>query len=201
VVLLNAMFPETKLPSLYKSVDSLVLPSHGEGWGLPLIEAMSMALPVIATNWSGPTAFMNDGNSFLVNVKGLENATTAGHLWATPDLQHLKHQMRKVYRNKPEVGQKAKQARKDITENFSLRVVGDLVIAKLKSIQETLQEHLSQKQEIKTQTETSNATPPSWFNTNPPSWTSNWGNNVVHQQEFVDTNGKKKFRIKINNNA
>jgi len=79
--------------------------------------------------------------------------------------------------------------------------VGDLVIEKLKSIQETLQEHLSQKQEIKTQTEASNATPPSWFNTNPPSWTSNWGNNVVHQQEFVDTNGKKKYRVKINNNA
>ena len=28
----------------------------GEGWGRPHVEAMSMELPVIATNWSGSTA-------------------------------------------------------------------------------------------------------------------------------------------------
>ena len=30
------------MPSLYKAVDCLVLSSHGEGWWLPIIEAMSM---------------------------------------------------------------------------------------------------------------------------------------------------------------
>jgi glycosyltransferase involved in cell wall biosynthesis len=32
------------MPSLYKSVDCLVLSSHGEGWGLPIIEAMAMVI-------------------------------------------------------------------------------------------------------------------------------------------------------------
>jgi len=199
VILLNAMFPETKLPSLYKSVQCFILPSHGEGWGLPLAEAMSMALPVIATNWSGPTAFMNEGNSFLVNIDGLVNATTEGHLWAAPSLSHLKQQMRKVFRNKVENTQKGKQARKDIMKNFSLAAVGDIVIEKLRNIQINLTEYKDKKQVLKTQSE-GNVTPPTWFNTNPPSWTNNWGNNVVHQQEFVDNTGKKKFRIKINNN-
>jgi len=198
VILLNAMFPETKLPSLYKSVNSLVLASHGEGWGLPLVEAMSMSLPVIATNWSGPTAFMTEENSFLVNIDGLVSSTTPGHLWAMPSIKHLKTQMRKVFRNKPEITQKAKKARKDITEKFSLKAVGDIVIEKLKEIQPNLAEYRAQKQELKLQAES--ATSPTWFDTNPPSWTNNWANNIVNQQEFVDSNGKMRYRIKINNN-
>ena len=32
---------------------AFVLPTRGEGWCLPAVEAMSMALPVIVTNFSG----------------------------------------------------------------------------------------------------------------------------------------------------
>lgn len=31
-----------------------------QGWGLPLTDAMAMALPVIATNWSGPTEYLDE---------------------------------------------------------------------------------------------------------------------------------------------
>lgn len=34
---------------------AIAMGSPGEGWGRPHVEAMSMALPVIATNWSGST--------------------------------------------------------------------------------------------------------------------------------------------------
>lgn len=30
------------MPRLYKAADAFVLPTHGEGWGLPLLEAMAM---------------------------------------------------------------------------------------------------------------------------------------------------------------
>ena len=42
------------LPRLYAAADAFVLPSRGEGWGRPHVEAMAMGLPVIATNWSAP---------------------------------------------------------------------------------------------------------------------------------------------------
>ena len=42
------------LPRLYKAVDAFVLPSRGEGWGRPHVEAMATGLPIVATNWSGP---------------------------------------------------------------------------------------------------------------------------------------------------
>jgi glycosyltransferase involved in cell wall biosynthesis len=43
-----------------------VLASHGEGWGRPIAEAMAMEVPVIATNWSGQTDYMNSKNRWLV---------------------------------------------------------------------------------------------------------------------------------------
>jgi hypothetical protein len=36
---------------LYRAADAFVLATHGEGWGRPLMEAMAMGLPAIATAW------------------------------------------------------------------------------------------------------------------------------------------------------
>lgn len=58
ITMMETQLPYSKLPNLYKSVNCFVLSSHGEGWGLPLVEAMSMATPVIATNWSGSTGII-----------------------------------------------------------------------------------------------------------------------------------------------
>jgi glycosyltransferase involved in cell wall biosynthesis len=42
------------MPLLYGGADAFVLPTRGEGWGLPILEAMAAGVPAIATNWSGP---------------------------------------------------------------------------------------------------------------------------------------------------
>jgi glycosyltransferase involved in cell wall biosynthesis len=54
-LLLEDELPLMNLPRLYTGADAFVLPSRGEGWGRPHIEAMAMGLPTIATNWSGNT--------------------------------------------------------------------------------------------------------------------------------------------------
>lgn len=48
-------------------MDGFILPSHGEGWGLPLIEAMASGLPTIATAWGGQMDFMSRENSWPVS--------------------------------------------------------------------------------------------------------------------------------------
>lgn len=58
VILLSGLSLQS-LVRLYGSVDAFVLPSRGEGWGRPYMEAMSMGIPAIATNWSGPTEFVD----------------------------------------------------------------------------------------------------------------------------------------------
>lgn len=63
--------PQAALPSLYKAASAFVLPSRGEGWGRPHVEAMAMELPVIATFWSGTTEYMTEANSYPLKVDGL----------------------------------------------------------------------------------------------------------------------------------
>jgi glycosyltransferase involved in cell wall biosynthesis len=46
---------DADFPRFYKAGDAVVLPTRGEGWGRPQVEAMAMGLPVISTNWSGIT--------------------------------------------------------------------------------------------------------------------------------------------------
>ena len=48
---------------------------RGEGWGRPHVEAMSMELPVIATNWSGPTAFLDERVGYPLRFQGLEEVS------------------------------------------------------------------------------------------------------------------------------
>ena len=62
IQLISRHIPTSDLPRLYKACDAFVLPSRGEGWGRPHVEAMSMGLPLISTNWSGPTEFMTINN-------------------------------------------------------------------------------------------------------------------------------------------
>jgi hypothetical protein len=71
-----------------------VLPSHGEGWGAPYMEAAAMGLPSIATNWSGMTEFLGPHNALLLDDFELEpagnDAWFAGGRLASQQQQQLR---------------------------------------------------------------------------------------------------------------
>ncbi|KAJ0406838.1 hypothetical protein P43SY_008860 [Pythium insidiosum] len=71
VHMVSPNLPQNQLPALYKAATAFVLPSRGEGWGRPHVEAMSMELPIIATFWSGTTEYMTEENSYPLNIEGL----------------------------------------------------------------------------------------------------------------------------------
>lgn len=64
--------PEKDYAAMFKAADSFVSASHGEGWGRPIVEAMAMELPVIATNWSAMLEYLTDANSFPIPVTDFE---------------------------------------------------------------------------------------------------------------------------------
>lgn len=115
-----------ELVALYNECDVFVLPTRAEGWGLPLIEALSCGLPVIATNYSGHTDFLNNDNGYLIDVAEMIPVddryfygNDAVGVWAQPDIGHLQQLMRRAYQNADERKQKGKQGRRDVIDRWT----------------------------------------------------------------------------------
>jgi glycosyltransferase involved in cell wall biosynthesis len=128
ILLVKGFIPHIEMPRLYASADAFVLPSHGEGFGIPYLEALSSGLPVIATRWSGQLDFLHDGNSFLIDIEGLVPASPevefyAGHQWAQPSIAHLRELMRAVYRDRAESRRRAAVGRREVIERWDWKVV------------------------------------------------------------------------------
>ncbi|TAK32241.1 MAG: glycosyltransferase [Chloroflexota bacterium] len=141
IILLENFVPDEKMPSLYAAGDAFVLPSRGEGWGIPYMEAMAMGLPVIGTRWSAQLDFMNDENSYLIDIEGLVAVDrqqsmehpqfTPDQKWAEPSASHTAAVMRHVYDHREEARSKGARARRDIQENWTLDRAADKIADRL----------------------------------------------------------------------
>lgn len=134
ILLLNDL-SQYAMPRLYSVASALVQPSKGEGWGRPHVESMSCGTPVIATNWSGPTAFLTEENSFPLKVEQLVSAESSGwpgHMWAEPSETHLRSLMRIVHENSEGiVEEKGRRAREHMVAHYSLEAMSTVVEAEL----------------------------------------------------------------------
>ena len=111
------------MSKLYDECNAYVSSHRGEGWGLPLMEAMMRGKNVIATDYSANREFMNDTNSWLIPYQ-LTPAVGMGNYvpwingtmwWADIDVKTLGETMRKVY----EGADKGPQAKHHIETEFN----------------------------------------------------------------------------------
>jgi glycosyltransferase involved in cell wall biosynthesis len=58
-------FTDEEMAALYEGMDFLLAPSYGEGFQVPLIEAMAMGTRVIASQWTAPQDLVSS-TSYLV---------------------------------------------------------------------------------------------------------------------------------------
>jgi len=66
------------MPSIYRTLDLLVLPSYREGFNTALLEAAAMGLPVVATRIPGCVDAVRDGETgLLVPVRDAQALTAA----------------------------------------------------------------------------------------------------------------------------
>ena len=66
ITLLDARLSEAQLAMLYLEADAFVLPSRGEGFGMPFLEAMAHGMIVIAPERGGHRDFCRPDNTLLV---------------------------------------------------------------------------------------------------------------------------------------
>lgn len=136
IIMLNKSIPDYQMGSLYRSADCFVLPTRGEGWGMPMLEAMACGLPTISTNWSAQTEFMDPEICYPLQVRELIPAKAKcpyyeGFQWAEPDIDHLRQLMRHVYEDRAEAKEKGLQAARTVAAKWTWAEAAKRIKARL----------------------------------------------------------------------
>ena len=117
-----------EIMGLYNLSHCYVHPARGEGFGLPVAEAMAAGVPVIAPAHTGMADFVSDDTATTIRY-GIEPARThfniPDSMWAEPDRDDLASAMREIAGDPDAelLKQKAERARQLISTEFSWAAV------------------------------------------------------------------------------
>jgi glycosyltransferase involved in cell wall biosynthesis len=130
---------------LYLLADAFVLPSRGEGIGLPALEAMAMALPVIGTNATGLKDFLTEQTGYPLRYK-LAKVTKPdlfrpdrGFIYQNTtmtfvDMDHLRDTMRYVYQHRDKAREIGQQAQRYVFRYHHWKEVSRIVAKRLEQL-------------------------------------------------------------------
>ena len=137
--LFNREFPYYQLGSFYRSADCYISAGRGEGWDMPLMEAMACGLPSIATDWGAHTEFVHSGNSYPLRSRRTIPAVAKcpyyeGFRWADPDPEHLRYLLRHVYEGRDDARRIGAAAGREMAEKWSWEKSAQKIAARLEDI-------------------------------------------------------------------
>lgn len=105
LIVINTPLPD--ITAFYRGLDCYISCTGGEGFGQTLSEAMACGIPTIGSRHSGNLDFMNDMNSWLVDVEPwspVEDPMIPNEefQWRRPKVASIRKAMREVYELKQE---------------------------------------------------------------------------------------------------
>lgn len=131
----------------HRTFDCFVSAHRGEGWGIPQMEALLMAKPIISTNCGGIHEYLTQGvDAYMVGyaMTPVDNMGYNGQ-WYTPDqkwasinIDELRNVMRWAFENQDKAKQMGAKGRKTVIEKFDLPVVGMKMRGRLTEISDNL---------------------------------------------------------------
>ena len=127
------------ITALEAACDVFVSLHRAEGFGLAVAECMALGKPVICTDFSATTEFVNESNGCPVRFK-LTTLTqnvgpySRGGIWADPDVNHAADYMKRLAQDKSLVEKLGNHARETITQQFAPSVIGKRYKDRLEAI-------------------------------------------------------------------
>lgn len=134
---------KTEVNSLISDVDVYVSLHRSEGFGLIMAEAMYLGTPVIATDWSGNTEFMNSENACMVGYDMIEldrdyEPFKKGNLWADAHVDEASEYMVRLYEDNKYYKYISENAKKYAREQLAYKRSANIVSERIKKIHQVL---------------------------------------------------------------
>jgi len=133
---------DEELAALYRGCDVFVLPYRGEGFGMPLIEAMACGKPVITTAEGPSRDFCPAETSYLVPAREVEipdpppplGELSGDFTWFEPDVGELARSLCYVVEHRDEANQRGWAAAKVISQRYNWARVTQLYLDRIRSL-------------------------------------------------------------------
>jgi len=137
VFLAKDVIPSRQIKALHNTGDCYVSSHHGEGWGMPIHDAMRMGKQIIVTKYGGVTEYLDNTSANIIKhtmgpVSGMEWSSLYGSYqnWAHPSSGHLIKLFVDVYANHKSYSAKGERA-KVIAESMSVQEISKIITKEL----------------------------------------------------------------------
>jgi len=161
VYLLHGEFTDVEMNQIYNhsKVKAMVSLTRGEGFGRPLLEFSLVNKPIIATNWSGHTDYLNpEFTTLLPGTMTNVHESAANHMlmkeaeWFSVDTGHVGHYLKDVFENYKGYAENAKrqgfQSRTKFSYDAMKEKLGKLFEEKIPEFPKQVQLQLPKLQKI-----------------------------------------------------
>jgi glycosyltransferase involved in cell wall biosynthesis len=136
VIVLKDDMDDPTLASLYRGCDAFVLPYRGEGFGMPLMEAMACGKPVVTTAAGPALEFCSQEFAYLIPAAEVSvpdppppiGEFTSEWTWFEPDLVELAAALRAIYENREEAARRGSIAAERIAQTHAWPQVTQLYL-------------------------------------------------------------------------
>jgi len=128
-----------ELTGLQYASDCFVSLHRAEGFGLAVAEMMALGKPVISTNWSATSEFVDESTGCPVAYRLVElecnvGPYTKGQVWADADTDDAARWMQKVVNDLAFRDRISKKGKEYIEDHFSPETIGQRYLERLKAI-------------------------------------------------------------------
>jgi glycosyltransferase involved in cell wall biosynthesis len=131
---------DAEIAALYRSCHALAHPYRGEGFGMPIVEAMASGLPVIVTGYGACLDFCDEETAFLIPATEVPFSapdlppSSIGYWWAEPDRAELGRILRHVVANPDAARTLGQKARQRIVERWQWHHASAVALTRIQAL-------------------------------------------------------------------